>query len=308
MDGHPAVEVRESSGAGKRIPPPMNGSAAEHGRRRLRVATVRAALMCVLLPLAGLGCSRPNDDVLTRARTAGTLRVALTQANPPWNFLNGGDHPVGYDADVANELARRLKIGKVDFVGSDFASFVGGIRADRFDIVISGQTITAERRKQVDFSRPYAVNEVSVFVRKDDGAISGVKDLTGKRVAVSEGTTQAEFARTGIPDADVRTYKNATLGLTDLARGRADAALVSRFLGGYLAQQKGLSVKPVGPTLQTEVLGMSFRKGSLPFKQAVDQAIDAMIADGTLSAISRRWLNGIDMAAELREVPPGRYP
>ncbi|GII56619.1 cystine transporter subunit [Planotetraspora thailandica] len=233
--------------------------------------------------------------------------MALTEANPPWNFLDGGDHPVGYDADVANELARRLRIGRVDFVGSDFASFVGGIRADRFDIVISGQTITARRRTQVDFSRPYAVNEVSIFIRQDNDAIAGVKDLAGKKIAVSEGTTQADFARTGIPEADVRTYKNATLGLTDLAQGRADAALISRFQGVYLAQNKGLPVKPVGPTLQREVLGMSFRKGSLPFKQAVDQAINAMIADGTLSTFSRRWLNGIDMAAELREVQASQY-
>jgi cystine transport system substrate-binding protein len=229
--------------------------------------------------------------------------VAITQANPPWNFLENGNRPMGYDVDVAHEVAKRLNIDRVEFIGSDFASFVGGIQADRFDIVISGQTTTAERSKQVDFSRPYGVNRVAIFVRRGESTIGGLGDLAGKRIAVSEGTVQAEFARTRIPNADVRTYKNATLGLTDLSHGRADAALVSRFQGVYLAAKNGLTVTPVGPVLQTYILAMSFRKGSPAFKQAVDGAVNDMIGDGTLSTISRRWLNGLDMAAELRRLP-----
>ncbi|OUC99110.1 transporter substrate-binding domain-containing protein [Streptosporangium minutum] len=258
----------------------------------------------VLACLTSTACSGArSEDTLERVRAAGSLRVALTQANPPWNFLDSGNRPMGYDVDIAREVARRTDIGRVEFIGSDFASFVGGIRADRFDIVISGQTVTAARSEQVDFSRPYGVNPVAVFVRTGETAIGGLADLAGKRIAVSEGTVQADFARTRIPGADVRTYRNATLGLTDLSRGRADAALVSRFQGVYLAARNGLTVTPVGPVLRRYVLAMSFRKGSPAFKRAVDGAVGDMIGDGTLSAISRRWLGGVDMAAELRGLP-----
>lgn len=259
----------------------------------------------VLLCLTSAACSgAPSKDTLERVRTAGVLRVALTQANPPWNFLDSGNRPVGYDVDVAHEVARRIGAGGVRFIGTDFANFVGGIRADRFDIVIAGQTITAKRRGEVDFSRPYAVNGVAIFVRKGNTGIGGLKDLPGKRVAVSEGTVQAEFARTRIRNAKVKTYRNATLVLTDLSWGRADAALVSRLQGTYLAAKKGLAITPVGPIWHNYPLSMSFRKGSPAFKRAVDSAINDMVGDGTLSAISRRWLNGLDMAAELRGMSP----
>ncbi|MEV4251253.1 transporter substrate-binding domain-containing protein [Streptosporangium canum] len=269
---------------------------------RPTVTVVLASVVLVCLMSTACSSAR-SQDALERVRAAGSLRVALTQANPPWNFLDSRNRPIGYDVDIAREVAKRINIDQVEFIGSDFASFVGGIQADRFDVVISGQTITAERSKQVDFSRPYGVNPVAIFVRTGETTIGGLNDLTGKKIAVSEGTVQAEFARTQIPNADVRIYKNATLGLTDLSRGRADAALVSRFLGVYLAAKNGLTVTPVGPVLQSYILAMSFRKGSPAFKQAIDRAVNDMIGDGTLSTISRRWLDGLDMAAELRRLP-----
>ncbi|EGX59777.1 solute-binding periplasmic protein [Streptomyces zinciresistens K42] len=265
----------------------------------------RLALTLAAGSVLAAGCSAGSPaGTLDDARSKGTLRVALTQANPPWNFLKD-DKPAGYDVDVARELAKRLGIGKVEFVGSDFGSFIGGVRAGRFDIVVSGQTITDARKKQVGFSRPYQVNGIAVFVGRGNTSVSGPSGLEGRTIAVSEGTTQAEFARTNIPGARVKTYRNATFALTDVGRGRADAALVSKFQGAYLADKNDLSVKAVGALLETEVNGMTFRKDQKDFKQKVDGALGDMIVDGTLTTISRRWLGGLDMAAELRRLPAG---
>jgi L-cystine transport system substrate-binding protein len=273
------------------------------GRPFPRCGVAVTALSCLA------ACSPyTGGDTLDAVRRSGLLRVALTETNPPWNFLRGGTRPAGYDVDVAHEVARRIHVAKVTFVGSDFAALIGGVRADKFDIVISGQTITARRREQVDFSRPYALNSVALFVRRGNDSIRRMQDLAGKRIGVSEGTVQAEFARTHIRDAQVKAYQNAILALTDLSWGRSDAVLVSRFQGTYLATRQGLAVVPAGPILHTYALSMSFRKGSPAFKHAVDDAIDAMIRDGTLSMISRRWLNGLDMAAELRRPPIDATP
>lgn len=267
----------------------------------------RIFALAVVAVFAGTltGCSNAgSSDALQRVQDSGTLRVALTQANPPWNFLDSAGKPVGYDVDVAHELARRMDIDNVEFVASNFQSFIEGVKAGRFDIVISGQTITEERRQQVDFSNPYQVNGVSIFAQESDGSIASLHDLNGKVVAVSAGTTQEEFAKDSIADAQVKTYQNATLGLTDLARGNADAMLVSRFQGSYLAKKNDLQVKPAGPLLESEVNGMSFRKGSAELKAAVDKAIEDMIADGTLTRISEQWL-GLDMVPELEALPAG---
>lgn len=272
--------------------------------RRSRAVRSGLAIMAMLFALVACSAGPAGGgDLLDRVREQGTLRVALTQANPPWNFLDeASTQPAGYDVDVANELARRLGVGEVEFVASNFQSFIEGVRAGRFDMVISGQTITEERRTQVDFSLPYQVNGVSIFVAAGDGSITTLADLDGRSVGVSAGTTQEEMARE-IAGADVRTYQNATLGLTDLGSGGVDSMLVSRFQGTFLADRNGLPVQPAGELLEREVNGMSFAQGSPRFKQAVDEALTAMIDDGTLTEISQRWLGGEDMAAQLRALP-----
>ncbi|PXY28272.1 ABC transporter substrate-binding protein [Prauserella muralis] len=271
-------------------------------RRPFKVAF---SLLAVVVSGALVGCSGGSSgDVLQQVRDNGTLRVALTQANPPWNFLDDAGKPVGYDVDVAREVARRIGVDNVEFVASNFQSFIEGVRAGRFDIVISGQTVTDERKQQVDFSTPYQVNGVSIFTASSNNSINSLEDLRGKVIAVSAGTTQEKFASEEIPGAQVKTYQNATLGLTDLGRGNADAMLVSRFQGSYLAKQNGLHVKPVGKLLESEVNAMSFRKGSTEFKKEIDKAISDMIDDGTLTKISRKWLGGLDMVAELKALPP----
>jgi L-cystine transport system substrate-binding protein len=250
-------------------------------------------------------CERtPTGDTLDQVRRSGMLRVALTESNPPWNFLDHEGRLKGYDVDVARQLARRISAPRLTFIGTDFANFIGGIRAGKYDIVVSGQTVTAERREQVDFSLPYALNGVAVFVRAGESAIRGPADLPGKKIGVSEGTVQAEYARTRIRHAKVKTYRNAVLALNDLSWGRCDAVLVSRYQGDYLAEHRGLAIAQVGQVLHEYPLSMSFRKGSYAFQTAVNSAIDAMARDGTLSAISRHWLHGRDVVADLETTRP----
>lgn len=243
------------------------------------------------------------SGLLAQVRSRGVLRVSNTQANPPWNFLDEKNQVAGYDVDVADELARRMGIGKVEFIQGTFQTFIPGVQADKFDIVVAGQTVTEERKQQVDFSDPYQVNGVSIFVNQANDTITSQADLAGKRIAVTAGGTQETYAREKIPAADVKTYENATLALTDVAIGRADAYLGSRFVGAYLAEKNQLKVKPTPGLLNSEVNAMSFKKGETAFQQAVDAALQGMIADGTLTAISKKWLGGLDMAEELRKLP-----
>ncbi|MFZ5990202.1 MAG: transporter substrate-binding domain-containing protein [Deinococcota bacterium] len=240
-----------------------------------------------------------GQDLLARVKAAGVLRVANTQASPPWSMIDDNKQLVGFDVDVANELAKRLGIPKVEFVAGRFADFIAGIEANKYDIVIAGQTVTEERKKAVDFSNPYQAISVSVFTRPSrTGQFKSINDLTGKRVAVTAGSTQEKFVREQVPGAIPKTYENGTLALLDVAFGRADAGLFNRFVGSYLAQRNGLLVAPAFD-LGVELNAMSFRKGEAAFKAAVDKALADMIADGTFSAISKKWLGGQDMVAAL---------
>ncbi len=281
-------------------------------RHRHRLSLLLAATLLPLALSAGCGNGTPagvdnlpaagharEGDVLTAVRSKGVLRVANTQANPPYSMVDKSNHVVGFDVDVANEVAKRLGITKVEFVVGTFQTFIPGLQAGKWDAVVAGLTVTEERKKQVDFSCPYQVNGVSIFVADGNPTISTEADLAGKRVAVSAGTKQEEQAR-AIRGAKVLTYDNSTLALKDVATGRADAYIGSKFTGAYLAEQNGLTVKPVSGYLSSEVNAMAFPKGQQELTKAADNALADMISDGTLSEISRHWLGGLDVATELR--------
>lgn len=273
---------------------------------RLAVATTAVALSVTACgngtpkSVQNLGSTgkAATGNVLAKARESGVLRVSNTQANPPYSMVDGNNQVVGFDVDVARELARRMGIAKVTFIPGTFQTFIPGLQADKWDAVIAGLTITEERKKQVDFSCPYQVNAVSIFAKQGTGGVSALSDLVGKRIAVSAGSSQEQEAR-GIKDAKVLSYDNSTLALSDVASGRADAYIGSRFTGAYFAQKNKLAVAPVGADLSSETNGMAFAKGQTELVAAANKALSAMIADGTLARISTKWLGGLDVTKDL---------
>lgn len=264
----------------------------------------RAALLATLVALSIAPCVyAQNESVLARAQARGVLRVANTQASPPWSLLDAGNKPAGYDVDVANELARRIGIAKVEFTADTFKNFVEALKVDKYDIVISNLTPTSERKLQIDFSHPYIAVGLQTFVRANEEAIKSKADLGGKRVGVSAGTTNEKWVRDNVPTAEVRTYDNSILALSDLAFGRIDAAVFSRFVGLTIAEKNGLKIKPAGDALNLEFNAMGFKKGQSDLQSAANKVIADMIADGTLLKISQKWLGGYNMPAALANAP-----
>ena len=280
---------------------------------QVRMAGKRAPMLmaAVLMITACSGTGAPassgpvssgaNEGLLTTLRDRGSIRIANTQAAPPWDFIDKDNKLVGYNVDVANEIARRLGIAKVEFVPGNYNTFVEGLTADKWDLVISGQTPTEERRKVVDFSCTYQVSASAIWVGESNTTIKSEADLVGKRIAAAAGTTEEENANK-ISGATVLVYPNFLLSLTDVALGRADATVGSRYVGAYLAQANGLKVKAV-PGGEVEANGMSFRKGEPAFAAAVGKALADMIADGTLTSISKKWLGGLDIVDEIKKLP-----
>lgn len=284
--------------------------------RRHQLLRRTAALAAVIALLAaGCGSGEPADvddlatdgatregDVLEQIRADGVLRVANTQANPPYSFVDESNNVVGFDVDVAEEIASRIGIDEVEFIVGTFQTFIPGLQSDKWDVVVSGLTITEERQEQVDFSCPYQVNDVAIFVAQGVEGIEEEADLAGRRIAVTAGGTQEEQANQ-IEGAMVLTYDNATLALSDVAAGRADAYIGSKFTGAYLADQNNLDVSPAEGYLSREINAMAFPKGQEELIAAADEALAEMIDDGTLSDISREWLGGLDMVEGLSELP-----
>ncbi|MCA3922548.1 ABC transporter substrate-binding protein [Burkholderia sp.] len=229
-------------------------------------------------------------DLLAAARTSGTLRVANTQSSPPWSLLDDRNQPAGYDVEVAREVGKRIGVKQVVFIADAYKNFVEGLKAGKYDLVMNDLTPTTERSKQVDFAKPYGVEDFRIFVRTDNATIHGQADLKGKRVGVTTGSSNEAWARAHLKDSDIRAYDNGGLVFNDLGSGRLDAVIISHFGGMKYANVNHLPVKEVGEPLIYQLSAPALVKGQPALLAAVDKAIDDMAADGTLERLAKRWV------------------
>ncbi|MCM2475569.1 transporter substrate-binding domain-containing protein [Rhizobium sp. CG5] len=239
----------------------------------------------------------------TASAEEGVLRIGTEGDAPKFSMADPNGNVTGFDADIANGICSELQM-KCKFVVQTFSSLVPSMDSDRFDVIISGLSITAERAKKIDYSIPYATTP-QYFVVAKDSPLAGLKTLTdiekaldGKSVGVVTGTTYAKFVQKNIPSADLKTYDATTQQLADLSSGRIDAAYSdSPTWMDFLATPDGanftkIDVKVMAiddPETLGQGMGVGMRKGNSELKAKVDAALCKMIDDGKVKEASMTW-------------------
>lgn len=241
--------------------------------------------------------------------------MANTQASPPWSYL--GDDNLPYDVAIAKEVAKRIGVAKVEFVADSFKNFVEGLKADKYDLVMNDVTHTEERKKQVDFSSPYGVEQFYIFVREDNKTINSIKDMPSRYIGVTSGTSNEFWARKHMTTSDIRTYENGGLVFNDLAIGRVDGVLSSLFGGEKYKKTNNLSIKAIGEPLAYQLSAPVLKKGRDSLRETVSKAVDEMVKDGivlspipsallALTLFSAAYLSEI-FRAGINSVDPGQW-
>ncbi len=260
----------------------------------IRKSATRKLALILLTSCAGIMILRPafaqSTDLLERIKNTGVIRVANTQASPPWSMLDDKNQLTGYDVAMAKELASRMGIANVKFVGDTYKNFVEGLKTDKYDLVMNDMTPTEERQKQVDFSIPYGVEVFRIFVRNDNTDINSKATLAGKKVGVSTGSSNESWAREHLTESDIRGYDNGSLIFNDIANGRIDAVIISHFGGMKYAHAKGIPVKEVGEPLTYQLAAAALPKGQDALKQEVNKTLESMLKDGTVERISNEFV------------------
>jgi len=271
-----------------------------------RIATVGMLLSCFMM---GSGTAQAQGtSALHRMRQAGSVTIANTQASPPWSQIDDQNQPAGYDVDVAREVARRIGVPKVTFVADTFSNFVDGLRTGKYDIVVNSMAATAERRKIVDFSAPYAPQEFRIWVNDKVTGINSVGDLAGRDVGVEAGTSNEVWARAHLPNSKIHSYDNGGFLYNDLASGRIEAVIESHFAGLKEKQINHLPIHEAGPVLTISLGCIAIPKNQQDLVDAINHALADMTADGTLQRLGHKWLGtDYDVTGDIRKAtqPPG---
>jgi polar amino acid transport system substrate-binding protein len=243
--------------------------------------------------LAATGMSLPAvawADELADLKSKGVIKIAMSGAYPPFNFVNEQNEVVGFDPAIGAEIAKRMGL-EVEIITTAWDGIIGGLLANKYDAIVGSMSITAEREEVVDFVGPYYRMSRAIFVAKDS-KIASLDDLKSAKIGATLGETHELWARE--QGYNVRTYKGLPELMMELENGRIDA-IVNDDIPVLLAISKNeapirkLDVDLGGVSDQA---GIAIRKGNPDLHKAMQDALDAMREDGTYLAIAQEWVGG----------------
>ncbi|EJO5348345.1 amino acid ABC transporter substrate-binding protein [Clostridium botulinum] len=239
------------------------------------------------------GCTnKPKKDTsLKDIKEKGEFVVGLDDSFPPMGFKNDKGEIVGFDIDLAKEVSKRLDV-KAVFKPVQWDGVVLSLNNKDIDVIWNGLTITENRKKQINFSKPYVENK-QIIVVNNNSTIKSKKDLNKKTVGIQLGSS-SEAALNSDKNfvnslKELKKYSNNTEALMDLQAKRVDAVVVDEVVGRYYISKKPNIFKVLDEDFGSESYGIGFRKTDNSFREAVDKALDEIIKDGTADKISKKW-------------------
>lgn len=249
------------------------------GRWRRRLALVVTGLLTVGL-LAWSG---------SWAAPAQPWRVGTDPTFPPFEYRdNSSGQITGFDIDLIKAIGKQAG-HPIELVALPFDGIIPALQARSIDAAISAITITPERARAIDFSRPYFEAGQAIVVRDNGPNLTKLEQLKGRRIAVQIGTTGA-IAASKVAGAQVSSFDSTPLALQELANGNADAVVSDVPAILYAIKAAHLSgLRIAGEHLSSEVYGIALPTNA-PITGPINKALGELIASGRYAALYRQWL------------------
>lgn len=228
-------------------------------------------------------------DRLDDIKSAGALRAAVFDSNPPFGFVDAKTKKIsGLDVEYAEAIAKKIGV-KLELVPTNPANRIPLLVSGKADIVAANFTITDERAKQIDFSQAYFATGARFIARK--GALKTAEQLDGLRVGVDRGTTQEILLRDKYPKVTLVAYDDTPLAFAALRNGNVqaisqdDAKLIA-----LLAQAPDKEKYEVSPfALSREFEGVGIPKGEARLVSLVNETLVSLEKSGQTQRIYDRW-------------------
>lgn len=252
-----------------------------------RYALLPLLLLGLLLP----GCGREDRSVLELAKERGTLRIATEPTFRPFESRDANDELVGFDIDLGRALAADLGV-QAEFLSVDWNSIKPMLRSGRADLIMSGMTITEERKRTFDYSDPYFHTITCLLVsRLRSPDLKSVDDLdaAGRKVVVKEGTTGHYAAEKRCPMAEIIPVATEVDAAREVVLGRADAFLYDLWSIRKHNRNHPDETFVLAEPVTKEPYGIALRKGDPRTLAWLNRTLDAMREDGRLQELYDKY-------------------
>jgi polar amino acid transport system substrate-binding protein len=251
--------------------------------------------LCALVAGASLfaagAADSATDTSLKSILDKGQFVLGLDDAFPPMGFRDANNEIVGYDIDLAKEVAKRMGV-KLVLQPIDWNAKEQELNTGKIDCIWNGFTITPDRAQAMAFTKPYLKNAQVVVVRKDS-PYKTLADLKGKTVGLQAGSSAAD-ALDNATDfkaslKGVVEFKDNLTALMDLEIKGVDAVVMDLIVANDNINRSGKAYSILGESLSPEDYGVGFRKGDIALRDEVQKTLEKMAADGTVAKITTAW-------------------
>lgn len=229
---------------------------------------------------------------LQQIKSAGEIAIVTTSSSPPHGFLDPKTNALsGIMFDVGNAIAKRIGV-TAKFTEVPFSGLIPTLTSGRADAMAAPLFITPDRAKVVDFSIPvYGWGEGIVVNTKDHAHYPDFDALKGKKIGTLTDSVQYKMAQ-ALTGTTVTAYPDYISLIADVRAGRIDLGIVDPPSVAYQIQSHNISGVALDssyhPTKDWQV-ALAVPKGDADLRKAIDDALQAMKADGTLKAILTKW-------------------
>ena len=226
------------------------------------------------------------------------IRVGVQGASPPFSFINADGSRSGFDIDIAAALCAEIK-RRCEWVESDFAGLIPGLKDHRFDMVVSSLSITPERSAEVDFTRSYYRSPARYVAESHTRLDFDDQGLLGQLVGVKKDTTFDRYLSDNY-DAilKIRRYSTQDEALVDLVLGRLTLVMGDQIVlrENFLDRPVGKGYRFIGPEVEDrdwfgDGIGIAVQKGDHLLLNSLNDAIDRIRSIGIYDVIRRKYFD-----------------
>lgn len=261
----------------------------------------RGTVAILLLVMPALLLSVPaSAGKLDAIKARGRLLVGVTESSPPFSFREDGKGIVGYDVDLAGQVARRLGVGaeKIPIINADR---IAALQQDRVDLVAVGMTRAKSRAKEVDFSYAYLDSPHMILVRKDSG-ITQVAQLAGRTLGLVRSASVNAKLKAAVPKLQIAYLDTYDAAFAALADRRVDAFLADKMLVLWFAQKSGhpADFSLIADYQLPRTAGFALKKNEPHFLGFVNQTLLDLEASGAAAKIFDKWFAPLPRTFRIR--------
>jgi polar amino acid transport system substrate-binding protein len=239
------------------------------------------------------------EEILQR----GELRVGFEAGYVPFEMTDKKGEFVGFDIDMAKEMAKAMG---VKFVPANTAwdGIIPALLTKKFDIIMSGMTITQERNLKINFCDPYiVVGQTILLNKKHEGTVKSYKDLNDPKYIVTSklGTTGEQATKRMIPKATYKSFETETEAALEVVNGKADAYVYDQpNCVVFMAEQGKDKLIFLDEPFTYEPLAWAVRKGDPDFLNWLNNFLRQYKNDGRYEVLYNKWIKSTDWYANVK--------